>query len=474
MPHPLDPVFHPRSIAVVGASPRGPQVGIGTYMPSLVDQGYHEEHALYPVNPRGEAVEGIPAYTSLLECPDPVDHVISQVPARAVPEVVEQAIAKRVRSVHFFTAGFSETGDATMAAQEREFVGRLTAAGIRVIGPNCLGLYVPGERITFMKGFPQEPGNVFLLSQSGSNTAGIIRAVAPRGVRFSKAVSFGNGSDVDAAELLDYALADPETEVIAGYLEGVGDGRAFAAALRRCAARKPVILLKGGRHPDGARAANSHTGSLAGSFEVFDALCRQAGALRANNMDELQDLIVAVTTPLPATAGPRIGMAGGPGGFAVLSSDALADAGLRVPALPAETVDALHEIVPVAGSSANNPIDANVSDEDWLRVYRHLAESPVIDTVVGTNLGQRSVPAEAVAALATIQRETGVPFVGVQRSFTGPAVGSEGDEFAALAHAQGVAVFANVERAARVIAALIAWRHQREDLPALSFPAFAG
>lgn len=478
--HPLDEVFHPRSIAVVGASPRGPRQGIGAYLPAMVALGYHEQHALYPVNRGAEAVDGLPAFTSLLECPGPVDHVISQVPSQAVPAVVEECIKAKVRSVQFFTAGFSETGDAALAAVEREFVARLRAAGIRVIGPNCLGMYVPDEQVSFMPGFPAEPGNVLVFSQSGSNAAGIIRGLAPRGVRFSKVISYGNGSDVSGPELLDYALADPQTEVVAAYLEGMAEGRAFFEALRRCARSKPVVLLKGGAYPDGARAANSHTGALAGSIEVFDAMCRQTGALRARSMDELHDLIVAAGTRLPYLAGPAVGLAGGPGGFAVLAADALGDAGLRVPELPAATQGMLHEIVPVAGASARNPIDAQLGDEAWRRVYGMLAAVPGIDVVFGTSLGVpaatpgSSAPDErdleerakaAAEALGALQRETGVPFVGIQRNVLNLGQGDGG--FAERLHEEGVALFNSVERAARATAALLEWRKQRADLPDL-------
>jgi acyl-CoA synthetase (NDP forming) len=223
--HPLDEVFHPRSVAVVGATPRSPRQGIGAYIAAMVALGYQDAHALYPVNRSAEPVDGLPAYASLQDCPGPIDHVISQVPAQAVPALVEECIAAKVRSVHFFTAGFGETGDAAQAAVEQKFVARLKGAGIRVIGPNCLGMYVPDEKVTFMPGFPAESGNVLVLSQSGSNAAGIVRGLAPRGVRFSKVISYGNGSDVAAAELLDYALADPQTEVVAAYLEGMAEGR---------------------------------------------------------------------------------------------------------------------------------------------------------------------------------------------------------------------------------------------------------
>ncbi len=481
--HPLDEVFHPRSVAVVGATPRSPRQGIGAYMAAMaamVALGYQDSHALYPGNRSAEPVDGLPAYASLADCPGPIDHVISQVPAQAVPALVEECIAAKVRSVHFFTAGFGETGDAAQAAIEQKFVARLTGAGIRVVGPNCLGMYVPDEKVTFMPGFPAESGNVLVLSQSGSNAAGIVRGLVPRGVRFSKVISYGNGSDVAAAELLDYALADPQTEVVAAYLEGMAEGRAFFDALRRCARSKPVLLLKGGAYPDGARAANSHTGALAGSIEVFDAMCRQTGALRARSMDELHDLIAAVGTRLPHVAGPSVGLAGGPGGFAVLAADALGEAGLRVPELSPATQEALHEIVPVAGASARNPIDAQLSDEMWRRVYSLLAIVPNIDVVFGTSLGFSAVgpgapPANegdlegrasvAADALGALQRDTGVPFVGIQRNVLNLGQGDGG--FVERLHEQGVAVFTSVERAARVTSALLEWRKQRAGLPEL-------
>ncbi len=216
--------------------------------------------------------------------------MISQIPAAGVPELVDQAIAKGVRSIHFFTAGFSETGDEQMAAVEREFIARGQAAGIRMIGPNCMGLYVPDEGLAFMGGFPRRPGNVFLLSQSGANAGDIVGSLSALGVRFSKAVSYGNGADLRAHHFLDYAASDPQTEVVTAYIEGVRDGRPFFEALRRCAAVKPTILLKGGITAAGARAASSHTGSLAGSADVFEALARQSGAIRARTLEELVNL----------------------------------------------------------------------------------------------------------------------------------------------------------------------------------------
>src|SRR5206468_8786040 len=177
--------------------------------------------AVYPVNPKYQEIEGLRCYASVLDIDGPVDHGISGVPARIVPQLAEDCIAKGVRSVHFFTAGFRETGDDEMADLETQVVGRLTGAGIRVFGPNCMGLYVPESKLAFMPGFPAESGPVGFISQSGGNAGEMIYTAAVRGIRFSKVVSYGNASDVDESELLSYFARDPKTNVICAYIEGV-------------------------------------------------------------------------------------------------------------------------------------------------------------------------------------------------------------------------------------------------------------
>ncbi len=510
--HPLDPIFHPRATAIVGVSSRE-GAGRTSFLGALMEQGYHREHGLYPVNPKLTEVAGLKAYPSLLDCPDPVDHVISQVPAPVVPELVDQAIQKGVRSIHFFTAGFSETGDPERTALEHEVMGKAKAAGIRLIGPNCMGLYVPGVGLAFMGNFPSDPGNVFVLSQSGANAGDIVSGLSARGVRFSKVVSYGNGVDLNAQHFLDYAAADPQSEVVIAYIEGVKDGRAVFEALKRCAAVKPTIILKGGLSAAGARAASSHTGSLAGDMQIFEALCRQAGALRAETMDELHDMVVAVTTGLGKVRGRGVALVGGGGGFAVLSADAIAAAGLDTPWLPEATQEKLREFIPIAGTSVRNPVDTNMmGGRDGRRRMRDtltlVAESGPIDVVFATvggwggrgpggppqdpgaaqpqqqaqgsqqdGGGGDSDPAlqgssgspaerarEAAADLGLLQSQTAIPFVAVQRDRWG---GDEGSATAFLeeAYFQDVAVFPSVARAAGTVGRLLEWRARREGLP---------
>ena len=482
--HPLDPIFHPRAVAVVGVSAREGPDGMqgGLFLNALLRQGYGHEHGLYAVNPKMTEVRGVPCYPTLLDCPDPVDHVISQIPASGLPQLVDQCIEKGVRSLHSFTAGLAETGDPEMVAMEREIVAKAQAAGMRLIGPNCMGLYVPGVGLSFNPFSPTEPGNVFMLSQSGANAGAIVGRLGQRGLRFSKGVSYGNGADLKAHDFMDYAAADPQTAVVVAYVEGVQDGRAFFEALRRLAAQKLTIVLKGGVTADGARAAHSHTGSLAGSVEVFEALCRQTGAIRAETLDDLLDLAVTATTELHNVRGPGVTLIGAGGGFAVLSADQMALEGLTVPPLAERTQAELREFIPIAGTSVRNPVDATfgrdhpldfVNDGDRTRrAFRVIADAHATDmifTTVGTWGGPRADNSPeareqrlrvTVDELAEVQRESGTPIVMIR--------GDRRDsDFLDRAHDLGLAVFPTIERAARSVARTMRWRERRAGLAEL-------
>lgn len=470
----------------------------GSFFQSLVDAGFPEIGGLYPVNPKVAEIDGVRCYPTLLDTPDPVDHVISQVPASVVPQLVDQCIQKGVRSIHFFTAGFSETGDEAMAAVEVEMIAKLRRAGIRAIGPNCMGLYVPRSRLAFMNGFSMDPGNVFLLSQSGANAGEIVGELTGRGIRFSKVISYGNGADLRAHDFLDYAANDPETDVVAAYIEGVQEGRAFFEALQRCARVKRTVVLKGGLTQSGSRAAHSHTGSLAGSSEIFDAVCRQTGAVRAETMEDLLDLVVAASTNAAQVAGRGVALlGGGGGGFAVLSADAIDREGLVVPRMPKAAVDRMREFIPVAGSSVNNPIDAMPDEEHMDEMLKIVATAEGIDMVMMTPMTGRPRPGAAGAQqmraamsgqgqaidedaakamqesaqraaqeMRRLQDETGTPFIGIQRSGRmARMMGMATDAFSEAAYKQGIAAFPSVTRASRTISQVLKWRAYREGLP---------
>jgi acyl-CoA synthetase (NDP forming) len=469
--HPLDYIFHPRSVAVAGApSHEGPG---SFYVAALREAGF--PGPIYPVNPKATEIQGLPCYPSLRDVPGPVDYVISSVPARVVPQLVEDCGLKGVKTLHFFTAGFSETGEQERAELERRAVDRARQFGIRVIGPNCMGLYVPSAGLSFMPGLPKQSGPVAFVSQSGANAGNFIRTTAMRGVRYSKVISYGNAADLDESDFFDYCATDPDTQVIASYVEGVKDGRRFLEALRRAAAAKPVAVLKGGRTDAGGRAAHSHTGAMAGSIQVFDAACRQAGAMRVNSLEDLADLTVAMTF-LGGLSGRRVAVIGSGGGQSVLAADEAASVGLEVPALPDETQEKLREFTPVAGTSVRNPVDTYVGwaggPERLMDTVRLVADAPNIDSVLLHVMfdggAMRADPVKRAEDLAdTVASELPrlrKPLVLV----ASPAIQAEtfaaSLAFQTRVSAAGVAVFSSIVRAARALGYLVDWQQSRMDL----------
>ena len=455
----------------------------GNFLNALLEQGYQQEHGLYAVNPKMTEVRGVRCYPTVLDCPDPVDHVISQIPSEGLTELVDQCIRKGVRSLHSYTAGLAETGDPELVAQEREMVAKARAAGMRLIGPNCMGLYVPGVGLAFNSRAPRRPGNVFMLSQSGANAGGMIEGLGRLGLRFSKGVSYGNAADLKSHDFLDYALEDAQTELVVAYVEGPRDGRAFFEALRRLAWVKPTIVLKGGITEDGARAASSHTGSLAGSIDVFDAVCRQAGAMRVRTLEDLLDLSVAVTTSMRHLAGNRVTLMGVGGGFAVLSADQMAMEGLAVPWLPEATQEQLREIIPLAGTSIRNPVDANFGRDHPVdfssnvgltrRVFQAIAAAHSTDmvfTTVGTRwypgtgrLGRFAPPRAHADRRGTVDG----PGRASRADGPDPARGTHRGRRRDRARAWRGAVPRRSSARARAASTILEWRRRREGLPEL-------
>src|SRR3990170_1965808 len=223
----IEAIFHPRSIAVVGASANPDSPGYD-YVSSLREFGYQGQ--VYPINPRADEILGLPACSSLRDVPGQVDYVISCIPAAAVLDLVDDCAAKGVRALQLFTGRFSETGRREGMDLERRLLQRARAAGVRIIGPNCMGLLYPRLGISFRTDMPREPGTVGFLSQSGNLLLELTYLGGPRGLRFSKAISYGNGLDLNEADFLDYFAQDAETEVIGAYIEGVHDGRRLLAA----------------------------------------------------------------------------------------------------------------------------------------------------------------------------------------------------------------------------------------------------
>ncbi|MBI4288527.1 MAG: CoA-binding protein [Chloroflexi bacterium] len=353
-PHPLEFLFHPRSIAVVGVSSNPDGFANLSFLQPLIDSRF--PGPLYPVNPHGGVICGLKAYKSIREVPPPLDHVIVSIPKAFVPGVMTDCAAQGVRTVSMFTAGFADSGDESGRELGQQVLSIARSAGIRVIGPNCVGIYCPASGLSFNSALPRDGGGVAFISQSGRYAQEFAATGARRGLRFSKVISYGNASDLNESDFMDYLAHDPETRLAAAYIEGARDGRRLCEALGAASQRKPVLIVKGGSSPAGARTAATHTSSLAGSEALWDALFLQSRAGRAESLEDLMDAVLAFSLMKPPQ-GRGVAIIGGGGGASVLAADACTRAGLNIPELSLELQAKLRGTVPEAGTSVRNPVD---------------------------------------------------------------------------------------------------------------------
>jgi len=312
--------------------------------------------SLFLVNPKYKELQGKKCYASILDIECEIEYAVIAVPALLVPKVLIECIEKGVKAVHVFTAGFSETGLEDRKVLEDE-VQNIARGKVSLIGPNCMGICCPKSGLAFVPGILTKEGPVGVISQSGTFAEQFLSIGELRNVRFSKVISYGNAIDLDCPDFLEYLAHDSETQVIALYLEGIKNGNRLRATMTEAAKLKPVLALKGGVTDDGRRAASSHTGSLAGSPEIWSSLFKQVGVVQVDDFDELLDTSLALScVPLPSGKGTA--MITNSGGFSVLETDLCVKAGLEVPQFTKETLSKLREMVPLAGTSINNPLDA--------------------------------------------------------------------------------------------------------------------
>lgn len=375
-------IFHPANIAVIGVSSRGSMFGSGIYN-SLRAIGY--SGGLYPVNPRGGEFNGRRVYTSIREIPVKVDLAIIAVPARYVPAALEECRVCGVAGAEILSAGFSETDTQEGRDLEGE-IKKICAKGIRVVGPNCFGIYCPASGLTLLPGpdLSRESGDVAFVSQSGGMSVDFAHIGKWLGVRFSKMISFGNGADLRETELLHYLGDDPETKVIAMYIEGIENGREFFRTLKDVAAKKPVIINKGGLSKAGGRAVASHTASMGGSGMIWESVIRQSGAVRVKNLWEMAYNCLAFSLLSPGSYRGII-VAGGGGALGVEACDAAERFNMELPALKEEIRDAIMEVLPKPGSSADNPIDAAnpfVDPQAYREVFLNAAKDERVDAQI--------------------------------------------------------------------------------------------
>lgn len=368
-------IFHPRRMAIIGVSAEGGYGFANGMLLACRAMGFTGE--ILPVNPKGGSFAGQTIYRSLDDIPGDIDFAIIAVPATAVAEALEACRRKGAAGAEVLTAGFGETGTPEGRALEQQ-VREVATRGIRVVGPNCFGIYCPASGLTLLPGpdLSRESGPVAFLSQSGGMSIDLAHLGNWLGLRFSKVVSFGNGADLREAELLRYLAGDRETGVIAMYVEGVADGGEFFNAVREAARRKPVVVLKGGLSEAGGRAVVGHTASMGGSKAIWSGVLRQVNAVRVHDLEEMAQACMAFSL-LPPRSFKEISCVGGGGALGAAAGDAAEAHGVGVPAFPDDLRRRIEAILPRPGSSAPNPIDvANpfVPPEVLGRVLRLAAE----------------------------------------------------------------------------------------------------
>jgi acyl-CoA synthetase (NDP forming) len=355
-PTTLDDLLSPSSVAVVGASDDPNRIG-GRPIAFFKNLGY--EGKVFPVNPRRETVQGLQAYPSLADISDPVDFVLVSVPAVGVVDVVKQAVEKRAKTVMIFSSGFGEMNEEGQKAQD-ELTRMARESGVRIIGPNCLGVFNSATNFyaTFTNTIERrqpKPGGIAIASQSGAYGSHIFYLAHLRGLDMTYWITTGNECDVHVAEAIKLLAEKDDVHTICAYAESIKDGDVLVEGLEIARAnRKPVILMKVGRSAVGAEAASSHTASLAGDDKVYDAVLRQAGCYRARTTEEALDIAYAAR-PRIYPAGRRIGLVTVSGGGGVLMADAAEECGLDVAAMPADAQAEMKELVPFA--APRNPVD---------------------------------------------------------------------------------------------------------------------
>lgn len=450
--HPLDWIFSPRSVAVIGATETPNAVG-RTLLKNLISTPFGG--TVYPVNPKRSNVLGIKAYKSIGDVPEPVDLAVIVTPATSVPGIVAECAAAGCRSAIVISAGFKEIGPAGVELEARTLAAA-RAGNMRLIGPNCLGVMNPitGLNATFAKGMAK-PGNVAFLSQSGALLTAVLDWSFKEQVGFSGFVSTGSMLDVNWGDLVDYFGRDPHTRSILIYMESIGDARAFLSAAREVSLNKPIIVIKPGRSEQAARAAASHTGSLTGGDDVIDAAFRRSGVLRVNNIADLF-YMSEVLSRQPRPRGPRLTIVTNAGGPGVLATDALIASGGELATVSQQTIQQLNTVLPAAWSH-NNPIDVlgDAGPERYAKTLEMAAADPESDGLLVILTPQDMTAATQTADLLKQYAKFGSPYPKpLLASWMGGPEVVAGEQ---LLNTAGIPTFAYPDTAARMFGYM--WRY---------------
>lgn len=418
----LDAFFNPRSVAVIGATKKVDKAGhviFKNFATNKLRGVYKGE--LYPVNPNEDSILGFKCFHSIKEISGPVDLIVVIVPAKAVPMVMDEAVVKQVRAAVIVSAGFKEVGNSELEAQ---VVAAAKKGDVRVLGPNCLGVYysktgvdslfLPETKVLTtgedVIATPRPmPGSIAMITQSGAFGVAALDYLTGRQMGVSKFVSFGNKCDVSESEILDYLLHDKETKVVLAYVEDIKHGRDFLRISKRVTCKKPVVVIKSGKSSAGARAAASHTGAIAGSDKIYDAAFKQAGVIRARDMEEFFDIGKALAMQPPAL-GKNIGILTDAGGPGVMTVDECELLGLTVEPFSEETSQKFENLKNEGAilkiAATHNPVDltGSVTDDQFEMAADLMFQDPEIDGIIFLGLhhmpGLREKHIDGIAKIA--------------------------------------------------------------------------
>ncbi|MCU0851717.1 MAG: CoA-binding protein [Thermoplasmata archaeon] len=441
----LDPFFNPKSVAVIGATPTSGKIGN-----ILIENLFSDKFAgrIHLVNPNYKEILGIPCYPSILECPEVVDMAVIVVPAKLVPEVMEQTGRKGVKCVTIISAGFSE-GDAEGKAREKQVVDIATKYKIRFVGPNSLGVISPHVHMnaSFARTAPMA-GSIAFFSQSGAFCTAAIEYSIGEMLGFSAFVSSGNKADIDDADLVNHFANDRKSKCIAAYMEATRKGQELFKALDKASKKKPIVILKAGRSKRGAKAASSHTGALAGSDAAFDAVFKQTGVYRARTMFELFDAAQALANQ-PPLVDDGIAIVTNAGGMGVIATDYAEEMGLELADLSNQTLEEIGKACPPTWSWGN-PIDI-IGDADTARyanVLKAVGQAPEVKGILVIAARQAATNLFEIAKWISITSKlSGKPTVGC-------FAGIEDAESESFLDARGIPVMPVPERAITALHAL--------------------
>jgi len=471
-------VFSPKAVAVFGAHPTKLLTFANMYLLANKTAGY--EGKIYPIGIRGGETLGEKIYKSLSEVSDQIDFACVAVPAAHVLEVLEDCLRHKVPAAQILTAGFGEAGTEEGARLEAEIVA-IAAKGLRIIGPNCFGIHDPKCGLTIMPGgaFSRQPGTVAFISQSGGQAVDMGYSSIGLGFGWRRMVSIGNACDVDVTELIYLFAIDPECKIIAGYIEGVGDGRKFFDALKAASLKKPVILWKVGLTESGSKAVNSHTGSMGGTEAIWTSALKQAGAVMVASQEELLDTIAAFHH-IGEWTGSGISGVGGGGAMSAAIADSAERAGFALPEFAQSTRDAVKPLLAPVGTSADNPIDGGnpmLTPDVLGQLMEHAAKDESIDAVVlmqyvhhitflsRMSLRAPDMPLDKIAwhepladECKRVRDAAGVPVIQVLPPVSTEVEKLEVEEilrkWRAASHDRGIPTFPNLDRAMKAISHL--------------------